>query len=251
MFVDADDTINDGVVQALTYALETGVDLLYCRAREQKDFDGPFRISDLRIPEHTPLNGIDFCEKYYMPLLTGGFFHYLYKSYYLERIGHKFAEGVLYEDLDWVEFHLYNSDRIEADNSVIYSYYATQSSIIHTQTFSHDADKLLYCYRRLKFSESETIKYSAPRFSSCISGCSVWVRQILSFRHLTKYSRKEIMRLFSRIRPEAIPFFKSLEWEGFTEFCIIHPNLTIFFVSILSPVVNLARLIHKRVVTIE
>ena len=243
MLVDSDDTVEKGVADALAYALGSGDDLLLCRIREQQSIGGPFRVLSYEIPEHKIFAGKEFCENYYATLIVGSFSHYLFSRSFYSRMEHPFAEGVFYEDLDWVEYLLYHCKQIEFDSSIIYSCYASPDSILHTQALTKDADKILYCYRRLKLAKA--IQADSPGYSSRISVCTNWVQQILSFRHLTRYSPKGIRQLYDRIGTDAIPFFKKMDWKGSTSFCIHHPFLTARIISVTYPFALLARRTYR------
>ncbi len=232
-FVDADDTVEREVVVALDYALNNNPDMLLCRMREQLVEGGGFVVKEIPLQKHFRYDGADFCEKYYDSSIHGAFTHYLISFSFIKRLDRPFAEGVVYEDLDWVEYHLYNCSSVEYDPSVIYSYWFTPTSILHSNGGPKDIDTLLFCFRRLQFANS--VRHRSPIFFKKVFPIKEWVDKMLSFRRLSRYSYQDLLRLNNRLFPEAIPFFKSLKWQGFPGVYIKFPRFTTLFLSIIHP----------------
>ena len=244
MCVDSDDTVENGIITALGYAIKSSVDILFCRIQEQSEFDGTFSVKEYRLPEHISYSGQSFCEQFYTQVIAGALSHFLFKRTFIENTKYKFAEGVVFEDLDWTEIHLYKALRIEFDSSLIYSYYATPSSILHSNNISQDADKLLFCYRRLFFAES--IKDNAPRFSERIFSTKGWITQIFSFRHMTRHSNSSIKALYDKVGTDALSFFSRYSFSGFPRICINHPLLAKLLLRIGIPLCVVLRSIKNR-----
>lgn len=241
-FVDADDTVENGIISALDYALKNRPDLLQCRIREQMQADCPFIIKEYPTPEHTSFKGQEFCEKYYDSSIHGAFIHYLFNAMYIKRLRRKFVENVVYEDLDWVEYHLFNATSIEYDPSVLYSYYFSPSSILHKDRGPKDVDAILLCFRRLQFAYS--VKDTSPAFFQKISPISDWIYQMLSFKRLSRYKIGDLKSLITTLNSEAIPFFSLLKWHGFTNFFISSPQLAFVFISVSRPLTSALRLVY-------
>ena len=239
MFVDSDDTVEEGVRRALLYAIESAVDILFCRIREQVGLYGPFSVRKYQLPEHVAQTGQAFCEHYYKQDIAGAFPHFLFKRSFIKDTAYKFAEGVVFEDLDWTEYHLFKATCIEYDSSIIYSYYATPSSIIHTNSISQDADKLLFCYRRLLFAES--IMNEAPAFAARVFSIKIWIQQIFSCRNMTKHTMSSVKALFDRVGPDVLHFFSHYTFSCFPSICINHPRRAIVLLFFLAPLLTIIR----------
>ena len=136
---------------------------------------------------------------------------------------------------------------IEYDPSIIYSYYYTPSSILHSNGGPKDIDSLLCCYRRLEFADS--VKEKSPRFYDKILPVQEWISKMLSFRRLSRYSIKDVSQLISRLRPEVFPFLKTMRWKGFPKVVINTPMIALIVISIAIPFAKQARHVFHRLIS--
>lgn len=244
-FIDADDTVESGFVSALDYAVGSNVDILVCRIQEQLAADSGFFVKENNVPIHKRYSGRSFCEEYYNSSLFGAFSHYLINNSFIHKTNRLFAEGVLYEDLDWVEYHLYSCESIEYDPSIIYSYYYTPSSVLHSKGGPKDVDALLLCCRRIQFAQH--VKEESPSFFNAIIPVSDWISTMLSFRRLSRYSHSDLLHIKASLGPEAISLVRSLKLPGFPGFFINYPQFATVLISIIHPFSEAARSLFHRV----
>ena len=240
MFVDADDEVEVGLKNALSNAVSVGIDILLCRFQKQRGFNSEFLLAEMNaLKEHRTVSGKEFCEKYYR--VNDHMAAYLFRADYIEKMNHPFVEGLIFEDLDWVEYHVYHCETIQYDESVIYSNYATPGSILHSIDFTKDADVVLYCYRRLRFAKS--VEGVVPQLYKKVFPVFSWVPQTFSFRHMTRHTWKSARRLFNTIGDEALSFFEAnYQWKGFNRICVKHPDFAVFIVAVVHPFMHLGRL---------
>ena len=126
-FCDADDTIEQGMISTLEYAINANLDVCHFHI----ELGCP--TVDMNIPEKMVMTGKDFAERYYrMASDTGYFWSYLYASSFLKTINHPFVEGRVHEDADWGEYHLWNAPRVAHLNLPVYSHFENPVSIMHT-----------------------------------------------------------------------------------------------------------------------
>ena len=241
MFVDADDEVGVGLKNALSNVVGTGIDILSCRFQKQREFNSEFYLASLNtLEKQRTVNGKVYCQKYYRANDHMG--AYLFRGGYLKRMQHPFVEGLIFEDMDWVEYHVYHCDTIRYDDSVIYSNYATPGSILHSLNFTKDADVVLFCYRRLCFAKS--VEDVAPQLYQKVFPFFSWVPQTFSFRHMTRHTRKSARRLFDTIGSEALSFFEdNYQWKGFNRICVKHPSLAVLIVAVVHPITHFGRTI--------
>ena len=87
MFLDSDDTAEQGLPGALSYAMDKGVDILLCHRYDQRRFNGPFNNVHIDIPLHQPISGRTFLDNYYVVDTMGSSSSYLYKRSYVDGLG--------------------------------------------------------------------------------------------------------------------------------------------------------------------
>ena len=239
MFVDADDEVGVGLKSALSYVVGTGIDILSCRFQKQRVFNSRFYLASLNVLEkHRTVNGEEYCQKYYRANDHMG--AYLFRSGYLKMMQYPFVEGLIFEDMDWVEYHVYHCDTIQYDDSIVYSNYATPGSILHSINLAKDADIVLFCYRRLCFAKS--VEDVAPQLYQNVFPFFSWVPQTFSFRHMTRHTRKSARQMFDTIGNEALSFYKvNYQWKGFNRICVKHPSFAVFIVAVLHPITHFGR----------
>ena len=234
LFLDADDTAESGVVDALSYALEKGVDMLLCHRYDQRTFNGAFNNVQIEMPLHQPFTGKTFLDRYYVYDTMGSCSSYLYKTSYLKELGHDFEEGLYFEDVDWVEHVVYHCPCLEYDTSIIFSYYSTPGSILHSMNITKEADVVLYCCRRMSFGYS--VREEAPQFYRKMVALKDWIESTIQFRHLTTFDRKSIHFFFDRIaRHQGFDWLRQLEWKGFPKLFAFHPRMALALIDICRP----------------
>lgn len=245
LLLDADDTVSPGLLDALSYALEKGVEMLLCPHDYQPVFQGAFTGIQIDMPVHHPFEGKVFMDWYYVPNTMGSCYCYLFKNSYLKGLGHPLEEGVYYEDVDWVEFVAYHCPRIEYDPSVILSYYFTPGSIVNSTNVTKEADIVLFCCRRMAFAYS--VRNEAPRFYENSLSHQGWIASIIKFRHLTTFDRRSLRFFYDRIEGrQGFSWLRQLEWKGFTKLFVFHPKWAMALIDLCHPLLRAGRgLVHS------
>lgn len=245
MFLDSDDTAEQGLPEALSYAMHKGVDMLLCHRYDQRTFNGSFNDVKINVPGHQPFSGRAFLDKYYLVDTMGSSSSYLYKRSYLESLGHPFEEGLYFEDVDWVEHVLFYCPVIEYDTSVIFSYYSTPGSVLHTMNITKEADVVLYCCRRMAF--AYFVRKDAPRFYENSLSHQGWIASIIKFRHLTTFDHGSIQFFYNRIlEHQGFSWLRQLKWNGFAKLFVFHPKWALALIDLFRPPLRVGRwLVHS------
>ena len=244
MFVDADDTVESGLPDALSVAKTTAVDMLWCQWRRQNKPNGAFELVTSKLCCDTILSGPLFCEKYYDMMVYGSSWTYLIRRDFILETGIPFVEDRMLEDVDWIEKHLFYCDRITCSESTIYSYYYNEGSIIHSFSAQRYADTLMYCIRRLQFAEK--IESLANCFSERVKQyCFGTVNVVFSFRHVSNHSSKSIIKIYKDIGKESLAYLSKFKWSHpFTHICITHPHFIVCLMALIHPFSELARRVY-------
>ena len=244
MFVDADDTVEEGLNDALTYAMESNLDILHCIFRKQIGFNSEFISSPANaLAVHTTVDGKTFCNDYYN--LADVMASYLFCNDFLKRTNRPFVEGLIFEDTDWVEYHLFHCKSIQCDSNVIYSNFATPGSILHSLDISKDADVILYSYRRLSFAYS--VRNEVPDFYENVLPIKAWIDRAFSFRHMTRHTGRSARLLFLMIGRETLAFLKVYKWTGFNKLCVNYPILAVCTAGLAHPFAAMGRYLYNLV----
>lgn len=251
MFVDADDTVECGLPEALDFVSTTPVDMLWCRWLHQSSPNGEFKQMKGTCPNNTILSGISFCEHYYDMIVYGGPCTYLISRAYLNSIGIPFVEDRMMEDVDWIEKHLFYCDRFACSDAVIYSYFYNEGSTIHSFSAERDADTLMYCIRRLRFAEQ--VESLAKVFSNKVKQYAFgWINYVFSFRHLSRHSARSITKIYKNIGYDSLSFLSGFEWpQSFTHTCISHPILIMCLMGIIHPFRELVSITYRKAVNLK
>lgn len=240
MFLDSDDTAEQGLPEALSYAMDQGVDMLLCHRYDQRTFKGSFKDVRIDMPWHQPFSGRVFLDKFYVVDTMGSCSSYLYKRSFLDGLGHPFEEGLYFEDVDWVEHVLFFCPVIEYDTSIIFSYYSNPGSVLHTMNITKEADVVLYCCRRMAFAYS--VRDDAPRFYKNSLSHQGWIASIIKFRHLTTFDRQSVQFFYNRIRErQGFSWLRQLEWNGFAKLFVFHPKLALALIDLCRPPLRAGR----------
>ena len=147
-FVDSDDAVAAGIVTAIRLAKELQTDMIafhYVNANEQGQI-----ISEKEHLSFAPkqiFSGIEMQNKH--PYWCSGPVAYVNSKAFLERSDYPFAEGVLYEDSDFIAAHLYHAQRMAYSPDTGYIVYYRDGSTTHSVSYNNQSDYLLLGTRML------------------------------------------------------------------------------------------------------
>ena len=149
-FVDSDDAVANGIVVAIRLAKEKQTDMTAFHYVNSNEF-GEITIEEehLGFAQGQAFTGIEMQNKH--PYWCSGPVAYVYSKEFLERVDYPFAEGVFYEDSDFVIVHLYYAGRMAYSPGLGYFAYYREGSTTRSMTHKNWADYLLLGTRLLAF----------------------------------------------------------------------------------------------------
>lgn len=239
-FVDADDTIQNGVWTVVRKAMEFKPDVILCGY--EWDY-GKHKIETRLLDnwnENSVVDGKLFLEKYYTEWIGGSPWAYLWRRQFLHNIHGYFIEDRRMEDIDWIERCLYQARKVCYSEHIIYRVYTNDGSTTHTVSADTMADWIHHCYRRLVFIKD--VRNELPIFVQKVEPLTKKrVADILRYRNLTKMSLCENLLVYKKIGSDAICCLKQNKWPLFTSFYLHTPFLALLFVGVSFPCAFLGR----------
>ena len=225
VFVDSDDEVEAGMLQAVKMAVNGHLDMVAMRTEEVTSEGITASESSLPYPSEAVFSGVELQTDH--PFWVTAPWAYVYRRSFLKEVNYPFAEEVLYEDSDFVNVHLYHAKRMAYCNVCCYRAHQNASSTTHTVSYKHLADYALLGTRMLAFYESlpdKTTKYAA----SILEGGSFNIMK--SFRRLRRLgSFKEIRAFYERFdsryyRKRLLNYREPAYcWTWWTRFCLRVP----------------------------
>ena len=153
-FADQDDLIpGKGIVKALETALLKEVDMLACRYQYMYD-DGSKNELGWHVEDGYTASGKEFCENHFEAGVCVCPWEYLYRREFLIEQNHPYAEKVLLEASDWVEWHLIHAEKVAFCNALIYQWNVRDESTSHQTTAKHAASWVMVGYRKMMDAEA-------------------------------------------------------------------------------------------------
>ena len=225
VFVDSDDEVEAGMLQAVKMAVDGHLDMVAMRTEEVTNEGMTASESSLPYSSEAAFSGVELQTEH--PFWVTAPWAYVYRRSFLKEVNYPFAEEVLYEDSDFVNVHLYYAQRMAYCDVCGYRAHQNADSTTHTISFKHLADYALLGTRMLAFYESlpdKTTKYA----ESILEGGSYNIMK--SFRMLRRLrSFKEIKAFYDRFdaqydRERLLGYRDPAYcWTWWTRFCIRVP----------------------------
>ncbi len=149
-FVDSDDAVTEGIVDAIRLAKEQLTDMTAFHIGNTNE-DGVMtnEAQKLSFEERQIFTGIEMQTKH--PYWFSGPVAYVYSKEFLDKTNYPFCEGVLYEDSDFVAVHLYYAQRMAYSQKLGYLAYYREGSTTHSTSYKNQSDYLLLGTRMLAF----------------------------------------------------------------------------------------------------
>lgn len=164
-FVDSDDAVAEGIVSAIRTAKDLQTDMTafhYANAKDLQTEMPTFHYGNANeqgviteekehlsfAPKQT-FSGIEMQNTH--PFWCSAPWGYIYSRVFLDRAAYPFAEGVLYEDSDFVAVHLYYAQRMAYSSELGYVAYYREGSTTHSISYKNIADYLQLGTRMLDF----------------------------------------------------------------------------------------------------
>ncbi len=152
-FVDADDETDVGIVEAVSLARKSQLDIVVLHYTYINHLGEINETEPICLPI---CSGIEFTSK--AKGWSWAPWSYLFCRAFLHKVNYPFAEDVLFEDADFVGIHMYYASRIGCCSTCSYKMHSTSGSTTRTLTFLHATDRILLGIRNRNFSYICSIK---------------------------------------------------------------------------------------------
>ena len=260
-FVDADDAVAEGIVNAIRMAKEKNADMValhYALCNEHGSITS--EAQKLSFAEGVSFSGIEMQNKHsYWCSAPWG---YIYSKVFLQKVNYPFLEDVLFEDSDFVAVHLYHAKRMAYSPELGYKAYYREGSTTRHTSYKNVADYLLLGVRMMRFYErimnerekelmSEGVNElmsEREKFAEGILEGACWNVQ-KSCRRLIKLGGiKEVRAYYERINEYANlneiytdVRYRKYYWNIWTSLCVGHRKLSMMILAVLIPVYKLVK----------
>ena len=256
-FVDSDDAVMEGIVTAIRTAKEKQTDMTalhFGYANEQGIITS--EAERLNFAKQEVFSGIEMQNKHaYWCSAPWGF---IYRTEYIQKINHPFAEGVLYEDSDFIVVHQYYAQRMTYSSELGYIAYYREGSTTHNNSYKNTVDYLFLGARMLRFYESIVEANNATgdaqreKFAEGILEGACWnvqksCKRIIKLANVTE-ACAYYERLDANIDRKAMCAdvrLRKYYWNTWTTLCLKHKYITIALLTILIPMYKIAKRIRK------
>lgn len=253
-FVDCDDAVTKGVVNAIRKAKNKQTDMTAYHYAFVNEAGKITKEADkLSFADGQVFTGIEMQNRH--PYWCSGPVAYIYNRAFLERVNYPFVEGVLYEDSDFVANHLYRAKRMVYSSELGYKAYYREDSTTHSTTYKNVADYLLLGTRMMALYEKvmregvkELESEDSKKFAEGIlEGACYNVER--SCRRLMKLnSLKEVRDCYERIdtrveRNDLVGnhIYRRYYWNTWTLVCLKYKNLTIDLLALMMPIYRILK----------
>lgn len=228
-FVDSDDEVAPGVITALKMMEEKGLDMVAMRVEHITEEGEITKIVSLPYGPEVVFEGTRLMTEH--PFWMTAVWGYLYRRSLLERVKYPFVEGLFQEDGDYVNTHLYHSERVAYCDECSYHFHNTPGSINSCFSWQNAAGYILLGARYLALYERMN-DHSSSAAQSILEGGSHYL--IETFRKLMSLSSiSEIRNVYNtvdtRIDRKSLLTYRepadSWNWNRWTRFCLLHRYL--------------------------
>ena len=252
-FVDSDDAVTDGVVDAIQLAKESDADMVaYHHAFVNEEGMITKEAERLSFADGQIFSGIEMQNRH--PYWCAGPVAYIYNRAFLERVNYPFKEDVLYEDSDFVMVHLYRAQRMLYSHVCGYMVYYNANSSTRSTSFKQVADYLLLGTRMLSLYDIAVGEHADVGFAdSVLEGACYNVSR--TFRRLFLLDDINSLKAFYN-RIDATVDRKQLlarhevrcyYWNAWTYIGLGNREVTMILWSIISPVYRLLKSLKKTI----
>lgn len=194
VYVDSDDEIAPGIIAAVTLADEYNHEMVAFHSEKVDESGNITEYRKLPYRREDVFTGIQLQTEH--PFWFTGPVAYVYKRDFLDKVHYPYMEGVLFEDSDYVNNHLYHATRMGYVTECGYRVYHNSTSTTHTMSYKHVSDYYLLGTRMLKL--YDRIEDKNTKYADTIregGSYNIWK----SFRRLTLLPPNDKMAFYSRI----------------------------------------------------
>jgi len=251
-FVDSDDVVTEGVVEAIQIAKNMQTDMTAYHYAFLNESGVITKEADkLSFADGQIFSGIEMQNKH--PYWCSGPVAYIYNRAFIERVNYPFVEGVLYEDSDYVANHLYRAKRMTYSKELGYKAYYREGSTTRSINYKNVADYLLLGTRMMALYEHIMYDVSCMMCDVSIEEVERFAEEILegacfnverSCRRLVKLSSiKDVRAYYERVDSYVDRYtissnkkYHAYYWNLWTALCLKHKKIAIGILAILIPV---------------
>lgn len=184
-FIDADDLVLDGILEAIRVARKTQADLVF----GYMEIENEEGTSIHKISEDVSgiMTGVQFAERF----CSDGVFYYppsfLYKRSFMEQINNPFVEDRQHEDRDWLASVLAQAKSVSVCSKTTYRYKLNPTSTCRNPKYSTVFDHVASGIRHIDLSKQ--LQSDCPKMSATLFAFGVEeIHHSIRLRNLTKYS---------------------------------------------------------------
>ena len=242
-FVDVDDEVRPGIVEALMRMEEKNLDMVAMRVEILLETGESVDQKSLPYGPEEVFKGTQLMTEH--PFWMTQVWANIYRRSFMADVNYPFVEGLFMEDTDFVNTHLYQAGRVAYCDQCGYRYHETPGSISRTHGFKQLAGDILMGGRLLALYERMEDKSSpwAPSVLE-VGSCSM----TKCFRQLVRQpSVTEVRAVYNMIdtRVDRKSFLKYIEpttfWNFWTRFCLKHRLIATGIARVVSSGLNLRR----------
>lgn len=230
VYVDSDDEVASGIVRAIALAEKNDLEMIAIHSEKVDECGNTTLYQKLPYTEDDLFTGIQLQTDY--PFWFTGPVAYVYRKDFLDKVNYPFTEGVLFEDSDYVNNHLYVAKRMGYVTECGYRIFYNTTSTTHTMSYKHVADYFLLGTRMLALYTH--IKDKNTKYADSIregGSYNIW----MSFKRLNKLDSVEDVQLFYQyLEEKGVIILDYLDfhepaycWTWWTKLGLKHKNLMI------------------------
>ena len=245
VYIDSDDEAANGVVQALAFAEKNNLELIAFHSEKVDETGRVTPYEKLLYSEKDVFSGIQLQTEH--PFWFTGPVAYVYRKDFLDKVNYPFTEGVLFEDSDYVNNHLYAAKRMGYIAECGYRIFYNSTSTTHTMSYKHVADYFLLGTRMLAL--YDRIEDKRTKYADSIregGSFNIW----MSFKRLWKLdSIVEVKLFYQRLEEKGANLTDYLQygepaycWTWWTRLGLKHKNI----MTIISGIMIVGRKMIRR-----
>jgi len=195
-FVDGDDVVLQGVMNALKWAKQLHVDMVYCSCiHESNTNESHMKAIDMQ--EGIVLTGCEFCEQYQQEGVFWYPWGFLMRRKWLVSLHYPFIEDRQHEDRDWMAYVLTHAASVCNSHTPMYRYTCNPDSTCRAPRYSTVFDHVASGIRHIRLSED--LASTCPNLSKTLYAFGQdEIYKSLRFRNLTKYSWTDNKHLYDQ-----------------------------------------------------
>ena len=257
-FVDSDDAVTEGVVDAIRLAKEKQADMVAFHIANANE-NGQITKENERLSfqKGQVFSGVEMQNKH--SYWFSGPVAYIYSKDFLDKTNYPFCEGVLYEDSDFVMVHLYYAKRMLYSPALGYLAYYREGSTTHSVSFKNQSDYLLLGTRMLAFytviqqdigsgnrTDDGIQEFADGVLEGACFNVAISCRRLIKLNSINEvhlfYERVDVVT--DRKRMCVDKRLRKYFWSIWTSICIGHKQFTITLLTFMIPIY---RFIKKKI----